>query len=106
MKNTLIFLCLLMLIIPVFAETKGNPDILKRQIIDECEGIDEFGDCIVNQEIEPINEKLTRNVSSLGQSTATNLGIGGSAELVTIFIILVLIGAFIVFVLKQVSGSG
>ena len=103
MKGFLIIIILLLLISPVFAQTKGNPDILKRNIIEKCEGIDEFGNCIVNQEIEPINEKLTRNITSLGTSTATNLGIPESTDLVILAIVVILIITVVLFILREAS---
>lgn len=104
MKGLLIFALLLLLVSPAFADTKGNPDILKRNIIDDCEGIDEFGNCILNEETEPINERLTRTITKMGTSTATGLGIPESSDLVIVAIIVIALIAIVIFVLREASG--
>ncbi len=104
MKVLLIFALLLLLVSPVFADTKGNPDILKRNIIDDCQGVDEFGNCILNEETEPINERLTRTITKMGTSTATGLGIPESSDLVIVAIIIIAVVAIGIFILREASG--
>lgn len=104
MKGLLIFALLLLLIIPAFAvETKGNPDILKRNIIDDCEGIDEFGNCITNEEPEPITQKLTKTITSIGTTAAVNVGLPGSIDIVVIMILAVIVVVIILVILRKAS---
>ena len=104
MKGFLIFALLILLISPVFAETKGNPDILKRNIIDDCEGIDEFGNCILNEETESVPDRITGTITKVGNAAAVNLGIPNSTEIVIIIIVAIIVIASIIFVLKVASG--
>lgn len=103
MKSVLIYFFLILLISLSFAETKGNPDILKRIIIDDCEGIDEFGNCITNKEIDPINEKIAGTIFNIGTTTAVNLGVSDSSDLITLTIIFLIIIGGIILVLKRAS---
>lgn len=103
MKGFLIFALLLLLITPAFAETKGNPDILKRNIIEACEGIDEFGNCITNEETEPVTEKLTKTVTRMASSTAVNLGLPDSTDMTVVIILGIIVVAIVIFVLREAS---
>ena len=45
MKIT-IFFVLFILLLGIAYATKGNVDIMKKDIIDDCEEINEFGECV------------------------------------------------------------
>lgn len=101
MKKVLLILFIVLLLGFAYS-TKGNPDILKKDIIDACEGIDEFGGCITTKDIEPINESITNTASNIGTATANNLGIPDSAEILTILFLLFVLILIIVFFFKGV----
>ncbi len=103
MKGFLILVLLLLLISPVFAQTQGNPDILKRLIIDDCEGIDEFGNCITNEEIKSVPDRITGTITKVGNAAAVGLGIPNSTEIVIILIVVIIVVAIVIFVLARAS---
>ncbi|KKN43741.1 hypothetical protein LCGC14_0700230 [marine sediment metagenome] len=102
MKKVLLILFIVLLLSFAYS-TKGNTDILKKNIIDKCEGIDEFGNCITNKEIEPVNEQITETIVSIGQATAVNLGVPDSIDLLTIVLIISMIVVLVILVMMRLS---
>ena len=102
-----IFFVLLVLLIGIAYATKGNVDIMKKDIIDKCEEINEFGDCIIQEEIEPVPEQVAGTFSRVGLSIANSFGINESTEILTFIIIIGTSAIFgIIFLAIMFKGGG
>lgn len=107
------FFVLFLLLLGIAYAAKGNIDIMKKDLIDDCEEITEFGDCIIQEEIEPVTTQFTTTSGRIGLSIATSLGIQDSANVI-IFLVsmgtLVIMGivVFVVFasILSALGGGG
>lgn len=105
--KTLIFFVLLILLLGIANAQKGNVDIMKKTIIEKCEEINEIGDCIIIEEIDPIPNQATRTFVRFGLSAANSFGINEAASL--IIFVLFLGAAFIVLAVLLpiiLSGAG
>lgn len=103
MKKLITVLFLILLMSTLVLATKGNPDILKRDIITDCIGIDEFGNCITEKEIDPVDQEVTKTLGKIGASTAVNLGLDDSIDIITVAGILLIGVVILVLVIKVLS---
>ena len=102
MKKMLLILFIVLLLGFAYS-TKGNTDILKKNIIDKCEGIDQFGNCITVKEIEPVNVKITETIVDIGQATAINLGLPDAIDIITVGFVIIIIIVIIIVVMMRLA---
>ncbi len=105
MKIT-IFFVLFILLLGIAYASEGNIDIMKKDIIDKCEEIDEFGNCITQKEIIPVPEQTAKVFSKVGLSIANSFGVSESTDIIIFFIIIGTIAITGVVFATVVFGGG
>lgn len=84
-------------------ESQGNVDIAKRDIIEDCEEVDELGLCITNEEVTSVTERIMKTTGKMGNSIAVNAGMDGDKAIISLIIfvgaIVVVIGLVIITVM-------
>ena len=101
-----IFFVFLILLLGIVYSSKGNVDIMKKDIIDKCEEINEFGDCVIQKEIQPVPEQITQTTARVGLSIANSFGV---PDLGMVFAFIIIIAGFIIFgfaFLVALTGGG
>ncbi len=105
MKIT-IFFVLFILILGIAYAAKGNVDIMKKDIIDKCEEIDEFGNCIIQKEITPVPEQAAKTFSRVGLSIANSFGVSESTDIIIFFIIIATVAVSGIIFATVIIGGG
>lgn len=93
--NAIIVFFVLFLFIGFAYAADGNPDILKKKLIADCEEINELGDCVTQKEIEPVTKQASQTFSRVGLSIANSLGVpdfGNALIFLMAFMVLGLLG--------------
>ena len=103
--NLLIFFVLLILLCGTAYAVKGNIDIMKKDIIDECEELDEFGNCVTKKEATPVVEKTAKTFSKVGVSIANSLGLDAGV-FTFLFVVVVVVIVLIILGIVFFKGGG
>lgn len=105
MRTLTIFLSLLLIANFIFAG--ADVDTLKKNIIDDCQEIDELGRCVPENEPENVIEKGTKLTNNLSESVTYGLGLeddyGGF--LITVILIIVVCIAGLFFIINLLGGN-